>query len=74
MRHLTMREKDWYYLFLTRHAEFMERKPKSPQVSDAMACCEEKVLKQFNNFEAFIRDHGIKSPAQPANVGETGCP
>ena len=69
-----MFEKDWYYLFLRRHEGFMQRKPKSLQISHAMAYSEEKVLKWFNNFEAFIREHEIKSPAQTANVGETGCP
>ena len=66
--------KDWYYLFLRRHPELTERKPESLQISRAMACSEEKVLKWFNDFEAFIRENGIKSPSQIANVDETGCP
>ena len=66
--------KDWYYLFLRRHPELTERKPENLQISRVMACSEEKVLRWFNDFEAFIRENGIKSPAQIANVDETGCP
>ena len=32
------------------------------------------MLKWLNDFEAFIRENGIKSPSQIANVDETGCP
>ena len=66
--------KDWFYLFLRRHPELTERKPESLQISRAIACSENKVMAWFKGFEALLKENGIDSPSQIANVDETGCP
>ena len=66
--------KTWFFGFLRCHPEIKLGRAETLEQSPAMACTKESVYAWFDQFEAFLSEHGIISADQIYNCDESAFP